>query len=80
MKTKPTLLELFQHLEKLMNVCFCDAFLLLNTPEALNLGIKVLKHETYHVRQYAKKMEDKWEKQLPFNCNEEKGIDWFHWT
>lgn len=80
MKTKPTLLELFQHLEKLMNVCFCDAFLLLNTPEALNLGIKVLKHETYHVRQYAKKMEDEWEKQLPFNCNEEKGIDWFHWT
>ena len=61
MKTKPTLLELFQHLEKLMNVCFCDAFLLLNTPEALNFGIKVLKHETYHVRQYGPKGDCPWQ-------------------
>lgn len=63
-----------------MKVCFYDAFQLLNTPEALKLGIEVLKLETYHVRQYAKKLEDEWEKQLPFNCNEEKDVDWFYWT
>lgn len=80
MKTKPTLLDLFQHLEKLMKLYLNDAFQLLHTPEAIRSGLDALTFETRHVRQYAKKMEDEWEMQLPFNCNDEKDVDWFYWS
>ena len=80
MKTKPTLLDLFQHLEKLMKLYLNDAFQLLHTPEAIRSGLDALTFETRHVRLYAKKMEDEWEMQLPFNCNDEKDVDWFYWS
>lgn len=80
METNSSILKFFKDAHELIEVCLNDTFKYLHTPEALARGLEFIKTEIHHVRCRAKLLEDTWEKNLPFECDEEKGVEWLYWA